>query len=211
MLFRSYFLISELAGVWQADGRPGHFGIGWFQQTGSNIEPSGVRHPSPASAIDVQGEWGLYASFNQVLFQAAGNPPPAASASPVASPLSNGPSGPGLTGPGVSVFGQFGWSDPKSNPSQWSVMGGMSWQGILDARPNDTLGVMFAYAHFSNMDSLSFSPGQGETVVEGFYNLQLTPWLSLQPDVQYINQPSDMPGFDIGGAWIVTGRVVISF
>ena len=206
----SYFLISEVSGVWQADGKPGHLGVGWFQQTGSSAEPSGVRNPSPTGELDVMGAWGLYTSFNQVLFQADAAAPSASSTTAPAS-LSNGPSGPGLTGPGLAAFGQFGWSDPSENPSQWSIMGGMSWQGVIDARPNDTLGAMVAYGHFSGMPSLSFSSGWGETIVEGFYNFQIAPWLSVQPDVQYINQPSEMPSLDIGGAWIVTMRVVISF
>lgn len=205
----SYFLISEVSGVWQADGKPGHLGVGWFQQTGMSAEPSGVRNPSPTGELDVMGAWGLYASFNQVLFQADGGAASTPSSTPAS--LSNGPSGPGLAGPGLAVFGQFGWSDPHENPSQWSIMGGLSWQGVIDARPNDTLGAMVAYGHFSDTPNLSFSPGLGETIVEGFYNFQVAPWLSVQPDVQYINQPSEMPSLDIGGAWIVTMRVVISF
>ena len=208
----SYFLISEVSGTWQADGKPGHFGVGWFHQTGSTAEPSGVRTPSPASEIDVQGAWGLYASFNQIVFQAdPGATPSTGSTSALASPLSNGPSGPGLSGPGLAAFGQFGWSDPKANPSQWSAMGGLSWQGPIEARPNDTLGALVAYAHFSNMESLSYSPGQGETVVEAFYNIQLSPWLAVQPDVQYVHQPSELPSLDVGGAWVVTVRVSVSF
>ena len=90
-------------------------------------------------------------------------------------------------------------------------MGGTSWQGALPGRPNDTFGTMVAYAHFSNMPSLSFSPGQGEFVVETFYNIQLSPWLSVQPDVQFINQPSQMESLELAGAWVLTMRVSISF
>lgn len=185
----TYFLISEVAGVWQIDGKAGHLGVGWFQQTGNSAEPSDVRNPSPQGALDVQGAWGLYTSFNQVVHQGTS----------------------GATGPNLSVFGQFGWSDPKANPSQWSLMGGTSWQGALPGRPNDTFGTMIAYAHFSNMPSLSFSPGQGEFIVETFYNIQVSPWLSVQPDVQFINQPSQMEALEIAGAWVLTLRVSVSF
>jgi carbohydrate-selective porin OprB len=68
-----------------------------------------------------------------------------------------------------------------------------------------------AYAHMSDTPSLGVSPGQGEWVVEGFYNIQVTPWLGIQPDLQWVRQPSDQPEYDIGGAWILTFRVSLTF
>jgi carbohydrate-selective porin OprB len=90
-------------------------------------------------------------------------------------------------------------------------MGGMSWQGVLPGRPNDTLGSMVAYTHFSNQPNLGASPGSGEFIVEGFYNFQVTPWLGVQPDVQFINQPSSVPGQSVPNAVVLTVRITMSF
>jgi carbohydrate-selective porin OprB len=90
-------------------------------------------------------------------------------------------------------------------------MGGADWNGILEARPNDTAGLLVAYAHMSNLPYLGVSPGQGEWVAEAFYNIQVTPWLGIQTYLLWIRQPSDQPEYDIGGAWILTFRVSVSF
>jgi porin len=185
----SYFLIGEVDFRWSDAKNPGHANIGWFDQTGPSAEPNTSMVPSPAGQADVEGPWGLYTSFSQTVFQPEG----------------------ATQGQGLSLFGQFGWSPPTQNPSQWSIMGGADWKGILEARPNDTAGLLLAYAHMSNLPYLGVSPGEGEWVAEAFYNIQVTPWLGIQPDLQWVRQPSDQPEYDIGGAWILTFRVSVSF
>ena len=185
----SYFLIGELDARWKSDGNPGHANLGWFDQTGQSAEPGQSMAPSPLGEADVAGPWGLYTSASQTVFQPKGAD----------------------QGQGLSLFGQFGWSPPTENPSQWSLMGGADWQGILEDRPKDTTGLLLGYAHMSNLPELGVSPGQGEWVVEAFHNFQITPWLGIQPDLQWIRQPSDQPAYDIGGAWILTFRVSMTF
>lgn len=182
----SYFLIGEAGPQWTIDGLAGRAVAGWFDQTGdSTISQSGASGLNPI----VTGSWGLYASGSQQLYQGTGS-----GQSEV-----------------VELFGQFGWSPPEQNPSQWSVMGGLTWQGLLPARPNDTFGALAGYTHFPDNPSITTSPGKGELVLESFYNVQVTPWLGLQPDVQYINQPSDVPGSGVSDAVILTLRVTINF
>jgi porin len=185
----SYFLIGEVDAHWKEGPNPGHANIGWFDQTGASAEPGTSVAPSPAGIQDVEGPWGLYASVSQTVFQPEGAD----------------------QGQGLSLFGQFGWSPPTQNPSQWSLMGGADWKGILESRPNDTAGLLAACAHMSNVPSLGVSPGEGEWVVEAFYNIQVTPWLGIQPDLQWVRQPSTEPEYDIGGAWILTFRVSMTF
>jgi len=185
----AYFLIGELNARWDQVPLPGHLNLGWFQQTGDSAEPGNSRVPSPLGQQEVTGAWGLYSSFSQRLWQPEG----------------------ASSGQGIAAFGQFGWSPPSRNPSQWSIMGGGTWQGLLPSRESDTAGLMVAYAHFSDTPTLTPSPGQGEFVVEAFYNIQVTPWLGIQPDLQYIHQPSSVPQADIGGAWILTFRVSVNF
>ena len=186
----SYFLIGEVGPHWSIDDLVGHASVGWYQQTGRSTESSPAVSPSPPGQAYVDGPWGLYLSGSQQLFQTSSDA--------------------GLQSR-LAAFGQFGWSPPSLNPSQWSLMGGMSWQGVLPGRPNDTLGSLVAYTHFSNQPNLGASPGSGEFIVEGFYNFQVTPWLGVQPDVQFINQPSNVPGQSVPNAVVLTVRITMSF
>lgn len=186
----SYFLIGEVGPHWAIDDLVGHASVGWYQQTGTTAESSPAVSPSPTGQAYVEGPWGLYLSGSQQVFQTSSDA--------------------GLQSR-LAAFGQFGWSPPSLNPSQWSLMGGMSWQGVLPGRPNDTLGSLVAYTHFSNQPNLGASPGSGEFIVEGFYNFQVTPWLGVQPDVQFINQPSNVPGQSVPNAVVLTVRITMSF
>ena len=137
----------------------------------------------------VQGPWGLYASFSHDLFKPKGGTPHE----------------------GLTAFGQFAWSTPETNPAQWSLMGGLSWQGILPGRSQDTAGLLTAWTQFSNEPSITTSAGVGEFMLEAFYNVQVTPWLGIQPDVQFVNQPSSVPSAGVPDAVILTVRVAIAF
>jgi porin len=179
----SYFLIAEAGPNWKIDDHSGKFRAGWFEQTG-NAYTSGVN----GSGVRT-GAVGAYAYANQHLFDPDGD-------------------GKNL---GLEVFGQFSWSDPTRNPSQWGMMLGSQWQGVIESRPNDTLGFLWAYTQFSSNETLSTSPGSSEAILEGFYNVQITPWFSFQPDIQYISQPSSVEASNIPGAWLLTVRLSFVF
>ena len=182
----SYFLIGEAGPQWTVDELSGRVVAGWFDQTGDSTIPQ-----NGASSLDpvVTGSWGLYVTGSQQLFRTSGT----------------------SDSQTVEAFGQFGWSPSTQNPAQWSAMGGCTWQGLLPARPNDTFGALAGYVHFANDPNLTTSPGSGEFVAEAFYNIQITPWLGVQPDLQFINQPSPVAGSDVPNAVILTFRVTLNF
>ena len=113
---------------------------------------------------------------------------------------------------GLSLFGQFGWAPPEYNMVTEYYGGGMLYKGLIDCRDNDYVGLGVAHACFTSEMltplSMSFqttfrsqshtliSPqGMGdsemsETAIELFYLYEATPWLTLQPDLQYIASPS---------------------
>ena len=68
----------------------------------------------------------------------------------------------------------------------------------------------FAYGHLSNNlqenEGGSF-PGY-EMLLEATYQMELTPWLTLQPDVQYVIHPS---GADIPNARVLGAQATVSF
>ena len=179
----SYFLIAEAGPNWKIDDNSGKFRAGWFEQTG-NTDTNGVNGPGVG-----MGPSGAYAYANQHFFDIDGD-------------------GKNL---GLEVFGQFSWSDPTRNPSQWGLMFGSQWQGVIESRPNDTLGFLWAYTQFSSNETLSTSAGSSEAILEGFYDVQITPWFSVQPDIQYISQPSSDAASNISGAWLLTVRLSFVF
>ncbi len=88
---------------------------------------------------------------------------------------------------------------------------GSQWQGLIDDRPNDTVGLLWAYNQFTGNNSLTTAPGSSETILETFYNVQVSPWFSIQPDMQYISQTSPDSAENIPGAFVFTLRLTFVF
>jgi porin len=79
------------------------------------------------------------------------------------------------------------------------VDGGFNFNAFIPGRLFDTAGVAIARSHVSHDYSNSqvaqgCLPSTAETVIEGTYKVQIAPWWSVQPDVQYIITPSGVQG-----------------
>jgi len=91
---------------------------------------------------------------------------------------------------GLGVFGRFGYANSDLNPigNFWSI--GLQYQGLLDGRDDDVLGIGFAQGIFSDYaganDDADYTENH-ENALEVYYNAQVTPWLSLSPSIQYIS------------------------
>lgn len=104
----------------------------------------------------------------------------------------------------------MGFCPPNSSSINFYVDGGLSYKGLIPTRDNDVLGVAFAYGHLTNDaedNEGSSNPGY-EIVFEATYQMELTPCVSLQPDLQYILHPS---GADIPNALVLGARATVSF
>lgn len=90
----------------------------------------------------------------------------------------------------------------------WST--GLSYTGAIAARPNDVAGVMFHGAN-NSAPYLRATPGstKSEWGMELTYAAQIKPWLSIQPDIQYINNPGTTE--EIKDSWVVGFRSGVSF
>ena len=91
---------------------------------------------------------------------------------------------------------------------------GLTYKGLIPTRDDDTIGLAFAYAQIGNTarDTLinEGSVGVGaEMVLELTYQAQITPWLVLQPDLQYIMNPGGTQ--DLNNALVIGGRAAITF
>ena len=103
---------------------------------------------------------------------------------------------------GIGVFLQFGWAPKDRNPVSRYLGGGFSWKGFLSWRPHDSIAVGLGHSRLVG----SQPPGKKTdlTHLEVFYMAQLTPWLSLQPDIQYFDNPAvgKSNGWALGLRWL---------
>jgi porin len=88
------------------------------------------------------------------------------------------------SGKQVSSFVQLGLSPEKANPTRLYYGAGIYTKGIFAFRETDEVGLAFAHACTGS------SYGSGETSIELTYKLVLGDMLSVQPDLQYIINPS---------------------
>jgi len=101
---------------------------------------------------------------------------------------------------GIGVFFRYGYAPSKRNDVTNFFSLGFQYQGLLDSRDEDVLGVGFAHGTFSNLASSTYTDDH-ETALEVYYNARVTPWLSLSPSIQYIGNP--------GGDKTVSDAVVL--
>ncbi|MGC8492969.1 MAG: carbohydrate porin [Syntrophobacteraceae bacterium] len=112
-----------------------------------------------------QGAYGGYAIFDQTLWQPPGEP---------------------ADGRGVRAFLEYGRTQKTIDPIYQHIGGGVTWTGLFACRPEDIAGFSPQYAYLSSGAGLSFSY---ELALEAFYRFKVTPWATVQPDLQYIVHP----------------------
>jgi len=94
------------------------------------------------------------------------------------------------SGQGVGLFGRFGTSDGNPNPIHYFYSLGVGGKGIIPGRPIDRFGLGYYYISVSNptftgpLATRSFL--RNEYGFEAFYDIALTPWMQLTPDIQVV-------------------------
>jgi porin len=96
---------------------------------------------------------------------------------------------------GLAAFVRGGWADPAFNPYGGFAGAGAVYTDLVPTRDVDRLGLAVASAiggsDFRDGARRAGTPlARAETAIELTYRLELTPWLALQPDVQYVIDPS---------------------
>lgn len=90
---------------------------------------------------------------------------------------------------GLGLFGRYGWSDSEVEPAITSFFSaGAQYQGLLISREQDILGIGFAHGTFTDKDKITFAQDY-ESVLELYYNAEITPSLHISPDIQYVTNP----------------------
>jgi len=117
------------------------------------------------------GSWGLTYNFDQYVFQKKEDPTQ-----------------------GFGIFGRFGISDGKANPVAQFYSFGFGGKGMIPGRDQDRFGIGYYYLKVSSELRDTFPPLvlrriglDHEQGAELFYNVAITPWLHLTPDLQIID------------------------
>ena len=170
---------------------PGIYKIGAWVHTGtfglSKNNYTGTPLPFTVPAPLYRGNFAIYALADQMVWRK-----------------------PGAKDEGITLFGLVLGAPDDRNAEDLYAEGGFSWKGVIESRPEDSFGVAFAFAHTSNAfrslgeESVALT-GNGklyatnETIIEATYLYKAAPWWTLQPDIQYVVNPSaslppDSPG-----------------
>jgi porin len=93
-------------------------------------------------------------------------------------------------GRGIGLFGRFGASKGTPNPAEYFFSAGVGGKGAIPTRELDRFGIGFYYIIMDNptlqgpFRTRSFL--QDEWGLEAFYNVALTPWMLITPDLQVV-------------------------
>jgi porin len=168
----------------EGNGLSGTYKIGGWYHSGSfadqRIDTAGRSLASPLSTGVGRGHWNDYAGYvvaDQMVWRV-----------------------PAGKDAGIRVFGRVTAAPGDRNLVDVSANGGITSEGMIPGRPGDVIGLGFAYAHISNraqqfgQDLITFTGvGQpfhsNETVFEATYLFEVTPWWTLQADIQHVINP----------------------
>lgn len=111
---------------------------------------------------------------------------------------------------GLTGFARFGIADDSVNQFDYAWSTGLVYTGLIPGRDEGQLGFGIAGAHNSDDYITSSGPADSnEIALELTYADNITPWLSVQPDVQYIVNPGTDPSLE--NALAVGARISVNF
>ena len=165
-------------------GLPGIYKLGaWFDSGAfpdQRFDADGLSLADPDSRGDPKlrhDDWSIYGVFDQMLWRPAADGPRA-----------------------VGIFARIMGAPGDRNLANFSINSGITLKAPLPGRDGDTLGIGYGLAKVSDrataLDSDQALFGNpvpvrsSESFIEVTYQAQLAPWLSLQPDFQYVFTPS---------------------
>ena len=115
---------------------------------------------------------------------------------------------PGDPDQGLAVYGRLGFADSDVNQFSNYIGAGAVYTGLLPGRGEDQLGLALAIARNGGPFKDALRAGGGRVFDQEFnieltYRAQVTPWLALQPDIQYILDPGAGANGDLDNALVV--------
>jgi porin len=114
-----------------------------------------------------KGSWNVYYNFDQYLYEPKKG-----------------------SGEGIGIFGRFGVSDGNPNFMNFFYSLGVGGKGVIPNRERDRYGFGFYYIDVQNPELQGLFQNikllRDEYGFEAFYNVAITPWLSVTPDIQIV-------------------------
>ena len=154
-----------------------------------------------------RGDYGVYGVVDQMLWRKAGT-----------------------DDQGLGGFARALWNPEDRNMVAYQLDAGLNYKGLIPNRDEDVLGVGFSYVRISDqardldrdanaINGTSAPVRDYESAIEITYQAPITPWLSVQPDLQYIMHPGgnvadpkDASGTSaVGDALVVGLRLTANF
>jgi porin len=150
---------------------PGHQGFSGTYSSGkyTNLAPSAYLDPIAGLVIVSTlktGSWCVAYNFDQALYVSPEDPERM-----------------------WGVFGNFGIADNNPSPVRWFASAGISGASQIAGRNADSFGVTYFYLGVSDpLKDLAptLLPLRDEQGVELYYNIAVTPWFQISPDLQVI-------------------------
>jgi porin len=109
---------------------------------------------------------------------------------------------------GLGAFFRYGYAPSRANDISCFYSFGFQYQGLLQGRDEDVVGIGYAHGSFSDRADQTYTEDY-ESVSELYYSVQITRWINLSPSIQYITNPGG--DADVKDAVVVGMRAVVSF
>jgi len=180
--YDGFFLLNELQYRHTKWRLPGTYKVGAILDSGYVADSDGTG--------EVWGDVGAYAIADQMICREEG-------------------AGDELQG--LSWFGRAGLAPPDRGSVNVYLDTGFVYAGPWPGRDDDAAGLGLAWAQMPPAATRQFDGGNAglEMAFEATYKAQLTPWFSIQPDLQYIVQPGGSTA--LGNALVAGLSVSLAF
>jgi porin len=152
-------------------GLPGQQGLSGTFSTGkyNDLQPTAYFDPETGLTITpgfAQNSWSLFYSANQALWVNPCNPKQV-----------------------YGVFTTIGTADDGPSPIRFAANVGLYGSSPMTSRPLDTFGIGYTFTRYSSPVQ-NFAPVLlpigDDQAVEMFYNIAVTPWFNVAPDLQVV-------------------------
>ena len=198
--------IAEVQYATKLRGLPGTYKLGGWYDTGFFPDQLLGTDGLPLSAADSngnpimhKGNYSLYGVVDQTVWQSAADNARA-----------------------INVFARIMGAPTNQNLISFAFNGGVTVTAPLPGRDNDQAGIDFSLGQVSSraasLDRASgLTPRGTEELIELTYQAQITPWLLVQPDVQYVVNPGAgipnpvNPAENLHNALVAGVRTIVTF
>jgi porin len=150
-------------------GMTGHqlFGALYSNKKFTSIDQNALFIFENGAFEEKKGSWNIHYNFDQYLYEPKKG-----------------------SGEGIGIFGRFGASDGSPNFMHYFYSLGIGGKGMIPGRSRDRFGLGFYYIDVKNPDLQGVFRDRkllrDEYGFEAFYNVAITPWLLLTPDIQVV-------------------------